>query len=86
MLKIYKFTANESFEKVGSYGLLPNMVFYLLKGYGTSITEATHILFLWSAGTNFTPIVGAFIADSFIGRFLTIAFGSLFSLLVIFMT
>jgi solute carrier family 15 (peptide/histidine transporter), member 3/4 len=77
-------TANEAFEKVASYGLLPNMIFYLMKGYGMSITKGTNLLFLWSAATNFTPTVGAFLADSYLGRFLTIALGSFISLLVIF--
>lgn len=73
--------ANESFEKVASYGLMPNMILYLIKDYKMSVSQGTNLIFLWSAATNFLPLVGAFLADSFLGRFLTIAFGSITSLL-----
>ncbi|KAJ0595240.1 putative proton-dependent oligopeptide transporter family, MFS transporter superfamily [Helianthus annuus] len=74
--------ANESFEKVASYGLLPNMIIYLLVDYHMSFTKGTNIILIWSAATNFLPIVGAFLADSFLGRFLTIFLGSIISLMV----
>ncbi|KAL3632971.1 hypothetical protein CASFOL_025955 [Castilleja foliolosa] len=73
--------ANEAFEKVASYGLLPNMVFYLMNEYKMGVTRAANTMFLWSAVTNFTPLVGAFVSDSFLGRFLTIGLGSIASLL-----
>uniref|UniRef100_A0A5B7BBA5 Peptide transporter n=1 Tax=Davidia involucrata TaxID=16924 RepID=A0A5B7BBA5_DAVIN len=73
--------ANESFEKVASYGLLPNMILYLITEYKMGLAKGTNILFFWSAATNFTPLVGAFLSDSYLGRFLTIGFGSIFSLL-----
>ncbi|MCE0481424.1 hypothetical protein HAX54_039184 [Datura stramonium] len=73
--------ANESLEKVASYGLLPNMTFYLMKDYRMGVTTAQNLLFYWSSATNFLPLVGAFIADSYLGRFLVIAFGSIFSFL-----
>ncbi|KAI3773360.1 hypothetical protein L1987_47887 [Smallanthus sonchifolius] len=73
--------ANESFEKVASYGLLPNMILYLLFNYHTSFARGTNIILIWSAATNFLPIVGAFLSDSFLGRFLTIFLGSIFSLM-----
>ncbi|XWS20255.1 hypothetical protein CRYUN_Cryun31cG0084900 [Craigia yunnanensis] len=73
--------ANESFEKVASYGLLPNMILYLIKDYHMGVAKGTDILFFWQAATNFTPILGAFVADSYLGRFLTIGLGSICSLL-----
>ncbi|KAJ0698200.1 putative proton-dependent oligopeptide transporter family, MFS transporter superfamily [Helianthus annuus] len=76
--------ANEAFEKLASYGLVPNMILYLMNDYKFGIAKGTNIIFLWSAATNFAPILGAFLSDSYLGRFLTIAFGSLFSLLVMF--
>lgn len=76
--------ANESFEKVASYGLVPNMILYLIKDYHMGVAKGTNILFFWQAATNFTPILGAFVADSYLGRFLTIGLGSICSLLVTF--
>ncbi|XVF24951.1 hypothetical protein REPUB_Repub13aG0172000 [Reevesia pubescens] len=72
---------NESFEKVASYGLVPNMILYLIKDYHMGVAKGTNILFFWQAATNFTPILGAFVADSYLGRFLTIGLGSICSLL-----
>ncbi|XP_016459445.1 protein NRT1/ PTR FAMILY 1.2-like [Nicotiana tabacum] len=73
--------ANEALEKVASYGLLPNMTFYLMKDYRMEVTTAQNLLFFWSAATNFLPLVGAFVADSYLGRFLAIGLGSIFSFL-----
>lgn len=73
--------ANEAFERVASYGLLPNMILYFIMDYGMSLTKGQNILYLWNAATNFTPLFGAFISDSYLGRFLTIALGSISSLL-----
>ncbi|XP_076902735.1 protein NRT1/ PTR FAMILY 1.2-like [Bidens hawaiensis] len=73
--------ANEAFEKVASYGLVPNMILYLMNDYKFGVAKGTNIIFLWSAATNFAPILGAFLSDSYLGRFLTIGLGSLFSLL-----
>ncbi|KAH0763138.1 hypothetical protein KY290_019211 [Solanum tuberosum] len=73
---------NEALESVASYGLLPNMTFYLMRDYRMDITTTQNLLFFWSAATNFLPIVGAVVADSYLGRFLTIGLGSIFSFLV----
>lgn len=73
--------ANEAFEKVASYGLLPNMILYMMGVYHTGLSKGNNILFLWSAATNFAPIVGAFLADSYLGRYFTIGAGCIISLL-----
>ncbi|GKA38849.1 NRT1/ PTR family 1.2-like protein, partial [Tanacetum coccineum] len=72
---------NDTFEKVASFGLLPNMILYLLSDYHISVALGTNVLLIWSAATNFLPIVGAFLSDSLLGRFLTIFLGSIFSLM-----
>ncbi|CAN1824855.1 Protein NRT1/ PTR FAMILY 1.2 [Linum perenne] len=74
---------NEAFEKVASYGVAPNMIMYLMKDYKMGVAKAANILFLWSAATNFMPLFGAFLSDSFLGRYLTITIGSFFTLLAI---
>ncbi|KAK9666103.1 hypothetical protein RND81_14G160700 [Saponaria officinalis] len=81
--------ANESFEKVASYGLMPNMIIYLMSDYKMNVGNAQNLLYFWTAALNFLPILGAFLADSFAGRFLTIGIGSIISLsgmLVLWMT
>ncbi|GKB88427.1 NRT1/ PTR family 1.2-like protein [Tanacetum coccineum] len=39
-----------------------------------SVALGANVLLIWSAATNFLPIVGAFLSDSLLGRFLTIFF------------
>ncbi|WOH16283.1 hypothetical protein DCAR_0935833 [Daucus carota subsp. sativus] len=72
--------ANEAFERVASFGLLPNMIKYLMNEYHMSMVAGTNLISIWSAATNFLPVVGAFIADSFAGRYPVIGVGSLISL------
>ncbi|KAL7619116.1 hypothetical protein Lser_V15G01863 [Lactuca serriola] len=72
---------NEAFEKVASYGLTPNMIFYLMEVYHMEAVTGTSILSVWSALSNGLSIFGAFMADSYLGRFRVIAIGSLTSLL-----
>ncbi|KAK9677098.1 hypothetical protein RND81_11G121000 [Saponaria officinalis] len=76
--------ANEAFEKVASFGLTPNMIVYLMNDYKMSVTNAQNLIYFWNTASNFTPFVGAILADSLLGRFLTIGFGSIFSLLGMF--
>jgi len=60
------------------------MIQYLMGSYKLHLAKATKILLLSSASSNFTPVVGAFVADSYLGRFLTIGLGSAISFLVFF--
>ncbi|KAF3441908.1 hypothetical protein FNV43_RR15823 [Rhamnella rubrinervis] len=73
--------ANETLEKVSSFGLHANMVSYLITQYHMDNAPAINTLFLWGAITNFLPIFGAFLSDAFLGRFRTIALGTVVSLL-----
>ncbi|KAG9144471.1 hypothetical protein Leryth_014514 [Lithospermum erythrorhizon] len=72
---------NESFEKVASYGLAPNMIIYLMNDYHLDAATGSSIIYLWSALSNCLSIFGAVSADSYLGRFSVIAFGSISSLL-----
>lgn len=73
--------ANEGLERAASYGLEPNMIVYLMVGYGLEMATGSNIIFLWSAAANFTPILCAFLSDSYVGRFRMIGFGSVLSLM-----
>ncbi|MCD7453443.1 hypothetical protein HAX54_020913 [Datura stramonium] len=71
---------NETLEKVASYGLQPNMVIYLMKVYNLEAVTATSILSMWSALSHGFALLGAFVSDSFLGRFSAVAIGSISSL------
>ncbi|XP_057969559.1 protein NRT1/ PTR FAMILY 1.1-like [Malania oleifera] len=72
---------NESFEKIAGYGIMPNMIFYLMKGYHMQAADGATILFVWSAISNSFALLGAFLSDSYLGRFPVIALGSFSSIL-----
>ncbi|KAK9742131.1 hypothetical protein RND81_03G150500 [Saponaria officinalis] len=72
---------NEACEKASYFGLQPNMILYLMGAYGLDLTTAANIMFFWFGATNFTPIVGAFLADAYVGRYRMIAFGSVLTLI-----
>jgi len=74
--------ANEAFERAASAGLEPNMIMYLTGAYGLEVATSNNIIFFWAAAANFTPILGAFLADTVAGRFRMIGFGSVLSLMV----
>lgn len=59
------------------------MILYLMGDYHFGVAKGTNLIFFWSAATNFMPLLGAFLADFYLGRFLTIALGSISSLSVI---
>lgn len=76
------YTANETLDKVASFGLHANMALYLTTKYHMDNAVAINIIFLWGAISNFLPIFGAFLSDAHLGRFRTIALGTFISLLV----
>ncbi|KHN41645.1 protein NRT1/ PTR FAMILY 1.2-like [Glycine soja] len=81
--------ANETFEKVANVGLHVNMILYLLQEYHFDPATGAIIIFLWNALSNFFPIFGAFLSDSWLGRFRVIALGiviDLVGLVVLWLT
>ncbi|XP_047174396.1 protein NRT1/ PTR FAMILY 1.1-like [Vigna umbellata] len=72
---------NEALARVATLGLLPNMILYLMGNYNLHLGKATQILLLSVATTNFMPLPGAFIADSYLGRFLAVGLGSFITFL-----
>lgn len=64
--------------------LTPNMILYLMNEYHMDMTTGSNIIYIWSAVTNIAPVVGAFMADSYVGRFQMIGLGSVVTLVVKF--
>ena len=71
-------SVNECLEKVASYGIMPNMILYLSNDYGMAIVEGRDR----SAMCSVLSLFGAFLSDSYFGRFIVICIGSFSSLLV----
>ncbi|KAL0336296.1 UNVERIFIED_CONTAM: protein NRT1/ PTR FAMILY 2.13 [Sesamum radiatum] len=70
---------NETLERLAAIGLLGNFMVYLLREFHMGQVEASNVLNIWSGLTNFSPLIGAFISDSFLGRFTTIAYATIAS-------
>lgn len=58
------------------------MILYLVFEYHMDVVTGTTVLFLWNAIANFMPILGAFLSDSYLGRFRVIALGTVVTLIV----
>lgn len=69
--------ANEICEKLAVVGFGANMISYLTTQLHMPITKAANTLTNFAGTASLTPLIGAFIADSFIGRFWTITVASI---------
>jgi len=58
------------------------MILYLLQEYNFDPATGAIIVFLWNAISNFVPIFGAFLSDSWFGRYRVIALGTIIDLVV----
>ncbi|URE28673.1 Nitrate transporter, partial [Musa troglodytarum] len=74
---------NEIFEKLGALGTITNLVVYLTAVFHLrSITTAT-IVNVFNGTTNLAPVLGAFLADTYLGRYATLGLASVASQLVL---
>ena len=77
-----KNAGNETFEKLGTIGSLSNLLVYLTTVFNMKSVTATTIINIFNGTSNMTPLLGAFLSDSYLGRYKTLAFASISSLLV----
>lgn len=70
-------TANELSERFATVGFHGNMITYLTLELNLPLVKASNILTNFKGFAAFTPLIGALIADSFAGRFLTIIASSI---------
>lgn len=68
--------SNEVCEKLAVVGFGSNMISYLTSELHLPMTKAANTLTNFSGTGSLTPLLGAFIADSFAGRFWTITIAS----------
>ncbi|XP_008796703.2 protein NRT1/ PTR FAMILY 2.13-like [Phoenix dactylifera] len=72
---------NETFERVASFGLTANFTVYLVSRYHMKQVAASNFVNVYGGVMNSAPLLGAFISDAYWGRFRTLAYASLVSLL-----
>ncbi|CAL4951405.1 unnamed protein product [Urochloa decumbens] len=65
--------ANECCERLAYYGMSANLVNYMKSRLGMGNSAAANSVTNWSGTCYITPLIGAFLADAYMGRYWTIA-------------
>lgn len=63
----------ECCERLAYYGMSTNLVNYLITRLHQDNVTASNNVTNWSGTCYITPLIGAFLADSYLGRYATIA-------------
>ncbi|KAJ9163661.1 hypothetical protein P3X46_023306 [Hevea brasiliensis] len=72
---------NETFEKLGAIGTLSNLLIYLTTVFNMKSITAATIVNVFNGTTNFGTLVGAYICDTYFGRYNTLGFATITSFL-----
>jgi peptide/histidine transporter 3/4 len=72
---------NETFEKLGTIGTSANLLVYLTSIFHLRTITATNLNNIFSGTCNFGTLIGAYLSDTYFGRYKTIAFASVASFL-----
>ncbi|XP_006649373.1 protein NRT1/ PTR FAMILY 5.2-like [Oryza brachyantha] len=66
----------ELFERMAYYGIAANLVIYLTDKLHQGTVEASNNVTNWSGAVFIMPLIGAYVADAYLGRYWTFVAGS----------
>ncbi|XP_050224101.1 protein NRT1/ PTR FAMILY 2.11-like [Mercurialis annua] len=72
---------NETFEKLGAIGTLANLLIYLTTVFNMKTITATTIINVFNGTANLGTMIGAFLSDTYFGRYNTLGFATVASFL-----
>lgn len=72
---------NEAFEKLGTIGSSSNLLVYLTSIFHMKTITATNVINIFNGTCNFGTLVGAFLCDTYFGRYNMLGFASVSSFL-----
>ncbi|KAL3640626.1 hypothetical protein CASFOL_015594 [Castilleja foliolosa] len=72
---------NETFEKLGTIGTSANLLVYLTTVFNMNSITATTVLNVFNGTCNIGTLLGAFISDTYLGRYKTIGIATISSFL-----
>uniref|UniRef100_A0A2N9H3A1 Major facilitator superfamily (MFS) profile domain-containing protein n=1 Tax=Fagus sylvatica TaxID=28930 RepID=A0A2N9H3A1_FAGSY len=70
---------NETFEKLGTLGTSSNLLVYLTTVFNMKSITATTLVNIFNGTTNVATLLGAFLCDTYFGRYKTLGFASVAS-------
>ncbi|KAK9278270.1 hypothetical protein L1049_027835 [Liquidambar formosana] len=72
---------NETFENLGTVGTSTNLLVYLTTVFNMKSITATTLINIFNGTTNIATLLGAFLCDTYFGRYKTLGFGTIASFL-----
>ncbi|KAM3319039.1 protein NRT1/ PTR FAMILY 2.11 [Capsicum chacoense] len=70
---------NETFEKLGTIGTSANLLVYLTTIFNMKSITATNLINVFNGTCNFGTLLGAFLSDTYLGRYKTLGIASISS-------
>lgn len=82
MIELSIDAGNETFEKLGTIGTSSNLLVYLTSIFHMKSVTATTLVNIFNGTTNLATLFGAFLCDTYFGRYVTLGFASVASFMV----
>lgn len=80
---VFMFVGNETFDKAGTVATSANLLVYLTTVFNMKRITAVYFVQVYSGSTNFATLIGAFLSDTYFGRYNILAFATISSFLVL---